>query len=118
MSKYDPNDYGHESSNLRICSKTLDSDQVIAILMENGVSATVTSSKTIMRNKKKLWIENGCDIQIHGLKSNLFEEKLWIPLRDTFGLKCGFLNIQGRYMGCILNFIRESSCSCNFNREI
>lgn len=118
MSEYDPNDYGHESSNLRICSKTVDIDKVIEILIENGVSATVTSSKTIMRDKKKMWIENGCDIHIHGLKPDLFDKKLWTPLRDTFGLKCGYLTIQGRYMGCILNFIRESSCSCTFNREI
>ena len=34
MSEYDPNDYGHESSNLRICSKTVDIDKVIEILIE------------------------------------------------------------------------------------
>lgn len=110
---YNPDDYDNGTATLDICSKSVSCDKVVEILLNNGVSATVSETKTVMRNTKGLWIEPGCHIIIHGLKSSLFEEKIWRPLKDTFGLHCAYLEIPGQYIGCILNFIRPSACSCN-----
>lgn len=113
MSRYSPDDYDNGTATLDICSKSVTCEKVIKILLENGVSATVSKTSTIMRNEKELWVEPGCHITIHGLKSSLFLEKLWKPLKCEFGLQCAYLEIPGQFMGCILNFIRPSICSCN-----
>ena len=117
MSSYNPNDYDNGSATLQIASSTIPSHRVLAeFLCSIGISATVVESTTVMRNTKKLWLEPGCNITIHGLKTELLEQKLWNPLKKEYNLQCGFLDIPGRYKGCIVNFIRPSLCSCNQKR--
>ena len=133
--------YNNTPGTLSICSSTFTSvSDALLILIQNGVSATLTETHTIMKRIKKntpkpkvtvetaeketndkddklqqelhLWIERGCTIQIHGLKPELYESKVWDPLQRAFDLGCGFLIIPGQYSGCILNFIRPSACDC------
>ena len=93
---------------------------VTKILLSNKVSATVSAStKTIVRTAQDTTtvndvytVESGCTIQIHGLRPKLYAERLWEPLKSALGLHCAFLQIPGRYSGCILNFIRSSACNC------
>lgn len=113
MSYYSPDNYDSSSAILNICSKKITSKEEVAnLLMKYGVSVTVVDTITIMRDKKRMWQERGCDITIHGLKPELYDALIWTPLKETYDLECAFLHILGRYKGCILNFIRPSACSC------
>tara|TARA_X000000950_G_scaffold260514_1_gene329967 strand:- start:13819 stop:14160 length:342 start_codon:yes stop_codon:yes gene_type:complete len=35
---------------------------------------------------------------------------LWSAIRSPLGLDCAFLNIEGRFSGCIKNYLRPSAC--------
>ena len=119
MSQYCCDDYNGTAGTLNICSAHVPKDVTIVaqFLMSQGVSATVTRTVTVMRNASRMWLENGCTIQIHGLKPDLYGEKMWKPLKEQYRLTCAFLTIPGMYQGCIMNYIRPSSCACWKDRQ-
>lgn len=114
-----PEDYNGTAGTLCICSSAIPDDpaSVATFLMSQGVSATVSRTVTVMRNAERMWIENGCKIDIHGLKPDLYEQRLWRPLKHRYKLTCAYLDIPGLYRGCVMNFVRPSSCACWKNRK-
>tara|TARA_B100001094_G_C17654549_1_gene541301 strand:+ start:99 stop:443 length:345 start_codon:yes stop_codon:yes gene_type:complete len=106
-------DSDNTTSKLSISNKNLDCNEVSKLLLEMGVCSSIIENKSIVYNNNKYNIENGCMISINGLKSEHIESRVWNPLKSRFNLGCGHLEIYGKYIGCILNYIRPSSCGKN-----
>ena len=110
---YNPKFYDDTPGILEISSKDIPGRiEVAQFLMSIGISCTTIDTTTVIRDKEKLWVEPGCIIHIHGLKPVYYEHKLWIPLKKKYNLSCAFLKIAGRYQGCIVNYLKPSSCNC------
>ena len=106
------------TSILSISSKKIkDCNDVVETLIKSGVICSVSSNKSICCDDKKCWIENGCTIILNGLKPERIEDKVWKPLKTKFNLSCAHLEINGGYIGCILNFIEPSKCGWKKNIE-
>ena len=55
-------------------------------------------------------IEKGCRISLNSHKPKLIDLKFWNSLKDEFGLTCAHLNVEGKFKGCIYDYLRDSAC--------
>lgn len=107
----DKSDNDGTTSVISISSTNInDCKDVANTLAKCGIMCSVTSNYTVRRDAKSFSLENGCNIILTGLKSDKIEEFVWKPLQKEYDLGCAYMNIHGMYKGCILNFIRPSSC--------
>ena len=87
------------TSHLSVSSKRLKNcDSIIKRLVDLNIMSSVKQNKSVICN------EYGCDITLTGLKSNLIKENVWKPLSKEFGFKCAYLNVEGKYRGCVHDF--------------
>ena len=109
----DSSDYDNLTTTvLSISSKSIKNcKDVTNTLLKCGIISSITPNYSINCNKKECWIENGCSIILSGIKPEKIEEKIWNPLKGKFNLNCGHLNIHGKYIGCILNYLQPSKCN-------
>ena len=89
---------------LAISSKHM-SCQSIMNLLQTSCKIKPTFTKICKNNI--CYTEHGCDIT--------FTEPIdllntWNILKQHNDIQCAYLNIHGQYKGCILNYLRDSSC--------
>lgn len=105
------------NSILHISSKNIKDDcsDVINALNRNHIlfHYNVTPNKTIRYKDNKRIYENGCRINIMGIKKKWIKPIVWVPLKYELMLNCGHLKINtylsnntwfGGYDGCINKF--------------
>lgn len=97
------------TSHLYVSSKRLrNCDKVIKKLLDLNVMSSVKKNKSVICDNYDCWLEYGCDITLTGLKSKLIKEKVWKPLSKGFGFNCAYLNVEGKYRGCVHDFKKYS----------
>ena len=74
-----------------------------------GIPGSVTSQITVIcdKSRKKCEIENGCLITT---TIQDFYKKIVNPLHTKYSLSCGYVRIDGIYIGCVNNLFRSSNC--------
>ena len=95
-----------------ISNKNLLCDEVSAHLLSIGIPGTVTSHSTIVcdKSRTKCEIENGCTIIIYDTHIEDFLRNIVNPLHKKHSLTCGYVHIDGIYVGCVNNLFRQSKC--------
>ena len=103
----DKND--NTTSHLSVSSKRLrNCDKIINRLLKLNVMSSVKPNKSVICNNFDCWLEYGCDITLTGMKSNLIKKEVWEPLSKEFGFNCAYLNVEGKYRGCVHDFEKHS----------
>ncbi len=89
---------------LSISNKHLNCNEIMKLLQ---VSCKVSPNQTKICKNNTCHIENGCDITI---TEDADIPKIWKDIKNYANINCAHINIHGKYKGCILNYLRESSC--------
>ena len=81
---------------INISNKGLDCKEVSKLLLKNRVLSDVITKHSVIKNKetKKYEIENGCLINIYGIKPEHIHNAVWVPLKYEFCLKCCHINVD------------------------
>ena len=95
-----------------ISNKNLSCEKISMHLKNVGISGTVTSQRTVCckDSNTNCNIEKGCLVTIYNTPLEIFYEKIVIPLQSEHSLKCGYVQINGVYTGCVSNLFRLSNC--------
>lgn len=93
------------TSTLSVSRKdNLDCREMAKFLGKAGIITSITSNVSTQPD-----IEYGCRLtQTISSKDEL--EKIWTILEKKYEFKCGHLRLEGSYDGCILDYLRPSSC--------
>jgi len=99
------------SSTLSISSHVIkDCGDVADYMMKCGIPCFVSSNTTVIKNKGQFIKENGCQIKMGSHDSSTINTNFWIGLKNTFGLNCAHLEVEGKFKGCIYDYLRGSNC--------
>ena len=96
-------------AHLSVSSAGLDCGEVAAALQAAGMAAAVTPNITVQCDRGRCWRERGCRI-LHPCTNKGDVAKLWNTVRERFDLGCGHLVVDGVHNGCIMDFLRPTSC--------
>ena len=89
------------------CSK------IIGTLRALGIDCRTIETRSVIQGN----VEDGCLVTLgseYGNKQRLRE--LWNHIRGDY--ECAFISINGRFSGCIYNFIDSDLCPFNKTREV
>lgn len=102
----------HVPIHYMISNDGLACDQVAMHLRKVGIPGTVVEQRTIACNKPRdhCTAERGCNLTIYNTPIHEFYTKVVQPLRETHSLQCGYVRIDGVYVGCVDNLFRTSDC--------
>lgn len=105
------NNYHTNSSELSISSNTIkDCNHVAGFFQKMGIMCSVTENITVMEQNNKFIMEKGCRIKIGSHKPEIINGDLWNQLKKEYNLQCAHLEVEGKYRGCIMNYLRDSNC--------
>ena len=83
-----------------ISNPGLDCTDVVDILQQLGVVASVTPNTSIVKtDDQSLRTESGCRVLLPKMKREN-AQGVWTSLQDTFGLGCGHVSEEGGFSGC------------------
>ena len=101
----------NDSSELSISSKSIkDCKDVALFFAEMGIMCSVTENTTVISDNNKFLVENGCRIKIGSHKPDLINREFWKKIKKKFNLDCAHLHVEGKFKGCIYDYIRNSYC--------
>jgi len=105
----------HAPIHYMISHHGLSCDHVAMHLRRVGIPGSVFEQRTILCNKQRdhCTIENGCTLTIYNTPIEAFYEKVVVPLHERHSIQCGFVRIDGVYVGCVKNLFRASDCGNN-----
>ena len=93
------------SSTLSVSSKKkLQCENIADFLGKAGIMVDVTSNITMLPNK-----EYGCRF-VQSIQNKDEIKHTWEILKNKYNFTCAHLNIQGKYNGCVLDFIQPTLC--------
>jgi hypothetical protein len=84
--------------------KKLDCEEMANYLSKCGIKTSITPNFTTQPD-----LEYGCRI-IKSIHSKEEVSDLWYKLKKKYGFNCAHLKVNSKYEGCILDFIRPTSC--------
>lgn len=104
--------YHNNSSELSISSDTIkDCNKVAEFFQKNRIMCSVTENITVVSNNNgKFILEKGCRIKMGSHKPEIINNHLWNKLKNEYNLTCAHLHVEGKYKGCILNYLTDSNC--------
>ena len=73
-------------------------------LSKHQIISSITSNISTLPHK-----EYGCRLVSSTCNKNEIAH-IWKILKDKYNFECAHLNIQGKFDGCILNYLSESKC--------
>lgn len=88
----------------------INSYYIIHTLAYNQVKCQIYNN---LSSTSEFNIENGFYLKIFNVSPELFEEKIWEPLKHDLQLQCAYV-ISDEYKGCILDWpgvFKKSKCS-------
>jgi len=99
------------NSTLSISSHGIkDCNDVADYMMKCGIPCFVSSNTTVI-NKNGMFIkENGCQIKMGSHDPSLIDTNFWLKIKNTFSLSCAHLEVEGKFKGCIYDYLRGSNC--------
>lgn len=105
------NNYHTNSSELSISSNSIkDCNHVAGFFQKNGIMCSVTENITVVEQNNEFIMEKGCRIKMGSHKPEIINSDLWNQLKNEYNLKCAHLEVEGKYRGCIMNYLRDSNC--------
>lgn len=93
------------STTISISHKKLNCEKVAEFLGKIGIQSDVTRNISY----QKTGIEEGCRL-VQTMNSRNDICNIWELLKNEYGLTCAHLNVNGKYDGCILNYLAPSVC--------
>lgn len=84
---------------------TLDCKDVARALWKVGIASDVTSNVSFRYGS----LESGCRITMDGNSKNKVR-MAWGVLKDDFALDCAHVDVTSHFQGCIMDFLRPSTC--------
>lgn len=84
--------------------------KVLEFFKKNKIPCSITENVSIVPYKNDFKQENGCRIIFNSHKSEMIDKKFWDNIKNEFKLECAHLHVEGKYKGCIYNYLRESIC--------
>lgn len=90
----------------------LSCEQVALHLRKVGVPGSVVEHRSVTCNgpRDHCAVEDGCSIILYNTSLEAFRDKVVEPLRERHALQCGYVHIDGVYVGCVNNLFRASAC--------
>ena len=85
--------------------------EVLTYFYKLGIPCKITENNSIVKMNNKLIIEKGCSILFNSHKPELINHQFWINLKKNFNLECAHLNVQGKFKGCINDYLKKSDCT-------
>ena len=55
-------------------------------------------------------IENGCQIKFGSHPPQMLNSLFWTKLKNAFRLQCAHVHVEGKFKGCIYDYLRGSNC--------
>ena len=105
------NNYHTNSSELSISSNSIkDCNHVAGFFQKIGIMCSVTENITVVEQNNEFIMEKGCRIKMGSHKPEIINSDLWNQLKNEYNLKCAHLEVEGKYRGCIINYLRDSNC--------
>ena len=109
------NNMDKNNSTLSISSPQINScDEVVEYMRNSKIPCFVSSNKTVIKSNNKYIIENGCQIKIGSHVPDLIDSNFWIQLKNKFSLNCAHLEVEGKFKGCIYDYLRGTNCPGNY----
>lgn len=90
---------------LSVSKKSLSCEAVARFLQSQNIHVLVRANTSTMPGG----VESGCQI-MKSVDHGGEVKKLWQLVSREFGFGCGHVKIDGRFSGCVLDFIRPSAC--------
>ena len=100
-----------DNSTLYISSPQINNcAEVAEYLRQSHIKCHVTSNDSIVKIKDKFIIEKGCQIKFGNHHPKLINTTFWNNLQQKFKLGCAYLEVEGKYKGCIYDYFLNSVC--------
>ncbi len=107
-------DYNRYDIELSVSSAKLHHcDDIIKHMCHSGIMTSVTQNTTVICNHDThvCWLETGCRLLIPNISKHSLQHLVWDPLQKSFHFHCAHVHVNGIYSGCILDYLRTSSCT-------
>lgn len=88
--------YDHKTkATINVSKKGLKCHEISKLLLKYNVLSDVITKHSVVKNKKTnaYEMENGCLINIYGVKSEHIKNLVWVPLKYEFCFNCCHINI-------------------------
>lgn len=106
------NNTDKNTSHLSISSKKIKScDDILHYFYKLGIPCSITENNSIVKYNNNVNIEKGCRILFNSHKPELINHNFWIQLKNKYDLKCAHLNVEGKFKGCINDYLKPSDCT-------
>ena len=110
-----------DDTTLSISSRAIsDCRQVAEYLRLCKIPCHVTSNHTVIRDSHydpevhphnyNYTIETGCQIKFGSHPPHMLNSLFWTRLKNAFQLQCAHVHVEGKFKGCIYDYLRESDC--------
>ena len=104
----------YDNSTLSVSSKKITHCQEVAeYFRQCKIQCHVTTNHTVVCTDTKndtYDMEIGCQIKFGKHSPSLIDALFWLQLKDRFDLNCAHLDVEGKFKGCIYNFLRKGMC--------
>ena len=106
------NSANKNTSVLSISSKKIKNcNEVLHYLYHLGITCSITNTHNLVKYDNDLHYEKGCRILFNSHKPDMINKLFWNKLQRRFDLQCAYLNVQGKFLGCINDYLNESKCT-------
>jgi hypothetical protein len=100
------------TSILSISSDKLNNcNKVVEFFKKNKIMCSVSENISVISYKNEFKIEKGCNIIFNSHKPTMINHNFWNSIKKEFNLTCAHLKVEGKYKGCINDYLRDSICS-------
>jgi len=87
---------------------------IIKLLYKKKIEVTLTPTISVhcsKKNKKKCWIEKGCNVQLYNVNNKQIKS-IWNEVHNKLDLYCAHIRIpntsQDKFSGCIHRFLKNN----------
>ena len=97
---------------LRISGEGVTTANVLSLLLELNVDASVSSTTNIVKDEQgHRHIEAGLHIVMPECSQEDFKDKVWPNIKSAFSLRCGWMDASTKsYRGCTENYMKLDAC--------
>ena len=105
------NNADKNTSILSVSSNKIKNCNIVAeFFKKNKIMCSVTENISVVPYKDNFEIEIGCNILFNSHKPELINHNLWYKLKNEFDLTCSHLKVEGKFKGCIYNYLNNKTC--------
>ncbi len=72
-----------------------------------GIQSSIIENFSVVKRDNNINLELGCKVELHNVKENEIENKVWRPIKKEHGFKCGHLWIENKFSGCVYEFFNK-----------